>query len=529
MNETPHTPQGDSQGASQQAGYQQYAYQQAPATEQGQPVGRSFFDWIRSWGIQRSQNRWIGGVSGAISYKLGWDPLIVRIIWLALAFAGGIGVMLYGVAWMLLPDERDGRILAQSAIEDGDLSSSFWGALIFIIIGCPVSAPISLPALIVIAIVLALLYHKQLKEASKPKAPGAMNPGNGFHNGNPAGNAPGAANTAGFAQPTGFSQPASNASATAYGTGYGASPNAAYGAPAGAATVTAAPAPQVKHKRRKAGAAIVGTCAGIIVLALGIVLLAYGQTGSPWNYAPNGVDITRAVEIWAVASVAFLGIALILIGMAGRRGGGLTALAIVMLVIAMCTTGIEYSTNYTAIAGIAPQHAAVQVTESNATYRSADFNNLVLGTSAKASNVTIDLTDWSTTHSTACPNGTLPLWATASNVIIRIPASCKAVFSDSEQSSFVFLGALSGADYDGAYEDDSESLSSQLNSLSPSSSTDASDTADTAGTSDSQPYSQLYLGTNIGRPGKVDSASSSVASLRIRAVVVASNVRLERV
>lgn len=110
----------------------------------GKPVGHGFFDWIRSWGIERSSNRWIGGVSGGIANRLGWDPLVIRIVWLALAMAGGLGLMLYGLAWMLLPDERDGTILLESAVERGECGDGFWGALVFILLGTPALAPISM-------------------------------------------------------------------------------------------------------------------------------------------------------------------------------------------------------------------------------------------------------------------------------------------------------------------------------------------------------------------------------------------------
>ena len=65
---------------------------QQPGNSQGQPdppVGNSFFRWIRSLNMYRSSNRWIGGVSGAIAGKLGWDPVIIRILFFAFCIAGG--------------------------------------------------------------------------------------------------------------------------------------------------------------------------------------------------------------------------------------------------------------------------------------------------------------------------------------------------------------------------------------------------------------------------------------------------------
>lgn len=412
---------------------------QQPGRPQSAPVGRGFFDWIRSLGIQRTQERWIGGVSGAIAGRLGWDPLIVRIIWLALAFLGGFGAMLYGIAWMLLPDERDGRILAQSAIEDGDLSSNFWGALLFIVIGCPGSAPISIPAIILIAAAIALVYHRSTKASGTAKAQATTGP---------AGPAPTPRPT-----PVAASTPSMPVPPVAATMPY------APGAPAGSMAAPATPFP-VARKRPAAGPAVVGACAGIIAVALGLVLLAYVQSRSPWAYAINGVDLMRALAIWAVASAAFLGICLILTGMARRKGGGLTVLSVVMLIVALCATSMDYTANYSTISGISPQQAAVHVVGSDATYKPSDFDALARGIDVRASNVMIDLADWNLIRDTACPEGTLPLWATASNVTIRVPSSCKAVFSDAGHSSVIVFGDLSGADAMTDLEDDMDSMHS---------------------------------------------------------------------
>src|SRR5690625_5487832 len=62
-----------------------------------------------------SEERWIGGVSGGIAYRLGIDPLIVRGGLVVLTFFGGLGLLLYGLGWAFLPEQVDGRIHAQEA------------------------------------------------------------------------------------------------------------------------------------------------------------------------------------------------------------------------------------------------------------------------------------------------------------------------------------------------------------------------------------------------------------------------------
>lgn len=47
------------------------------------------------------------GVAGGLGRYLGVDPVLVRIGFVVLVFAGGVGVVLYGLLWVLTPDERD--------------------------------------------------------------------------------------------------------------------------------------------------------------------------------------------------------------------------------------------------------------------------------------------------------------------------------------------------------------------------------------------------------------------------------------
>src|SRR5207247_460732 len=55
-----------------------------------------------------TSHRVIGGVSAGVGRHLGVDPLVVRIAFVAAAAAGGIGVVLYLLAWALMPaDESD--------------------------------------------------------------------------------------------------------------------------------------------------------------------------------------------------------------------------------------------------------------------------------------------------------------------------------------------------------------------------------------------------------------------------------------
>ncbi|PVZ61026.1 PspC domain-containing protein [Arthrobacter sp. H-02-3] len=104
----------------------------------GQLPGRqpqNFFDWIRSQGIYRGRDRWIGGVASGIAQRLGVDPLIIRGVLIVLTVFAGVGVLAYGLAWALLP-EPDGRIHVQEA-GAGRWTAGMTGALITAVIGFP--------------------------------------------------------------------------------------------------------------------------------------------------------------------------------------------------------------------------------------------------------------------------------------------------------------------------------------------------------------------------------------------------------
>ncbi|MEO5313263.1 PspC domain-containing protein [Pseudarthrobacter sp. CC12] len=106
-----------------------YAYQGSPAPA----PSTDFFGWIRSNGIYRGNDRWVGGVCSGIAHRLGVDPIIIRGVFIVLTLLAGIGVLLYGLAWAFLP-EPDGRIHVQEA-GAGRWSSGMTGSLIATILG----------------------------------------------------------------------------------------------------------------------------------------------------------------------------------------------------------------------------------------------------------------------------------------------------------------------------------------------------------------------------------------------------------
>lgn len=48
--------------------------------------------------------RMVAGVCGGLAVYLGVDPAIVRLAMVVLALLGGIGAVVYGAAWILVPE-----------------------------------------------------------------------------------------------------------------------------------------------------------------------------------------------------------------------------------------------------------------------------------------------------------------------------------------------------------------------------------------------------------------------------------------
>ena len=112
------------------------SYQQYGGPRSGPQGGstRRFFDSLRGSGLMRTNERWIAGVAGGVAYRFGLDPVLVRCVWVVLSIFAGVGLVLYGVAWALLPEESDGRIHLEEALS-GRFNAGLAGAIGTTIVG----------------------------------------------------------------------------------------------------------------------------------------------------------------------------------------------------------------------------------------------------------------------------------------------------------------------------------------------------------------------------------------------------------
>src|SRR2546430_17651839 len=61
--------------------------------------------------------RWLGGVSAALGAYFDLSPAIYRIAFVALALAGGTGILLYVAAWLVIPGEGEEDSIAAAALK----------------------------------------------------------------------------------------------------------------------------------------------------------------------------------------------------------------------------------------------------------------------------------------------------------------------------------------------------------------------------------------------------------------------------
>jgi phage shock protein C len=60
--------------------------------------------------VRRSRDeRVVAGVCGGVGRYLGVDPVLLRIAFIILALANGLGVIAYVVAWVAIPEEQPGQ------------------------------------------------------------------------------------------------------------------------------------------------------------------------------------------------------------------------------------------------------------------------------------------------------------------------------------------------------------------------------------------------------------------------------------
>ncbi|WP_205687555.1 PspC domain-containing protein, partial [Cellulomonas endophytica] len=98
------------------------------------PRPSGFFASLRRTGVARSEERWVGGVAGGLAERFAIDPLLVRGLLAVSVLLGGLGLVAYGLAWLLLPERRDGRIHLEELVR-GRFDMAVVGGILLVLVG----------------------------------------------------------------------------------------------------------------------------------------------------------------------------------------------------------------------------------------------------------------------------------------------------------------------------------------------------------------------------------------------------------
>ena len=93
--------------------------------------------------LERSRDdRVIAGVCGGLGEYLGVDAVLIRIAALVLVFAGGAGLLLYGIGWIAMPEAEEGEEGEEGAtggtspaVTIGGTSGAVVLGLVFVVLG----------------------------------------------------------------------------------------------------------------------------------------------------------------------------------------------------------------------------------------------------------------------------------------------------------------------------------------------------------------------------------------------------------
>jgi phage shock protein PspC (stress-responsive transcriptional regulator) len=82
------------------------------------------------------ENHIVGGVCGGVGDYFELDPVLVRLVWLIMILFGGIGILLYFIAWIIIPVDPD-SVVTKSSPNDHESATRgrFWWGLILLLMG----------------------------------------------------------------------------------------------------------------------------------------------------------------------------------------------------------------------------------------------------------------------------------------------------------------------------------------------------------------------------------------------------------
>ncbi|MFI8997139.1 PspC domain-containing protein [Streptomyces sp. NPDC053542] len=300
----------------------------------------------------------VAGVCGGMGRHWDLDPVIFRIVLAVLAVSSGIGLIVYGFAWLLIPlegeDENEGRRLLSGRVEGAALT-----ALLVALVGCGLflsvlgrGGGLAFTLMLTLAVAGSAYWSKQRRAAAHGTGPVDTATAQAVADAPPETQAPPAPGSpswwrdpltkdgAGAGTQAGRSGylwgPADTPSYDRYESydtaGGGAyDGNGAYdrkGAPGASA------APEARRPRRPARARSIGGLTFLLALAAGAVAAL-----PAWH----GGSLPASVQAGLAAALVVFGLGMVLSAWLGRTGGGTVFMVVVTALLLGATAVLPRS------------------------------------------------------------------------------------------------------------------------------------------------------------------------------------------
>ncbi|MFF4446629.1 PspC domain-containing protein [Streptomyces sp. NPDC001502] len=292
----------------------------APPAEPGAPRAADARPPLR----RSKRDKVLAGVCGGLGRYFDLDPVVFRIVLGVLAVTGGVGLIFYGFAWLLLPQEGEDDSEAKKLLT-GRVEGATLAAVFAALVGCALFLSMldngglaAFSVLVVLALGGASYWSQRKRHTYRPEPQAAPDPAGSASR---AGHSPAPPETQAPPTPGGPSwwrDPLVKDGTTGPvgGTGYlwgpddSADPVVTGRAPAAAAKPPAAPA-------RPRG----GIGGRVFVLAL---LAGIAGTAATWEGNPLG----EALQTGLAAALVVFGLGLAVSSLLGRTGFGTIVLAV---------------------------------------------------------------------------------------------------------------------------------------------------------------------------------------------------------
>ena len=282
----------------------------------------------------RNRNKVIAGVCHGAGEFFGVDPVIFRVVLVVLSLTGGIGLIVYGTGWLVIPQEGESESEAHRLLS-GRIEGAPLTAVLMALVGCGLYASMlgnganqAFSLLLLTGTAAAVYWSQQrrrIQAAGEVPVPGT-GPGGASRVGTAVPDAPPAvqAPPEPGAAPSWWREPLTKEPGYLWGPDdgpYGAEDKAVW-----------------RERKRQARREHSSWLFGLLVFLFTVTALAVG-TGVAWPYQPAVVS----AEIGLASALGVLGVAFVVASFAGRARGGTTFFAVLTIAALIGTATLPKS------------------------------------------------------------------------------------------------------------------------------------------------------------------------------------------